>query len=156
MFYLNGVWTNTDGNLANGLGCWIDTTKYPNGAYTVKAVAYNAAGQTATTERQVRIQNGTVPTNGAPTVAFTAPAVGGALSGNVQGPPYCVVQGQNIARVMFYLNDQWTNTDGNLSNGLGCWIDTRKYRNGTYTLKAVAYNAAGASVATTRQIRIQN
>jgi hypothetical protein len=167
MFYLNDKWTNTDGNLANGLGCWIDTTKYANGTYTVKAVAYNAAGQTATTTRQVQIQNGTTapaptepaPTNGAPTVQFTAPAAGGVLSGNVQGPDSatpCVVQGTNIARVMFYLNDKWINTDGNLANGLGCWVDTTKYANGTYTVKAVAYNAAGATATSTRSVTFKN
>jgi hypothetical protein len=161
MFYLNGVWTNTDGNLDNGLGCWIDTTKHKDGAYTLKAVAYNAAGQTATTTRDIVIQNTVAtptptPTEGTPTVSFTAPAIGGALKGDVKGPPNCIVEGSNIARVMFYLNDVWTNTDGNLDNGLGCWIDTTKYKDGAYTLKAVAYNAAGQTATTTRDIVIQN
>ena len=162
MFYLNDQWTNTDGNLSNGLGCWIDTTKYPDGAYTVKAVAYNAAGATTTTTRQIKIQNTqpapepTPQPGSGPTVSFTAPAEGGTLSGNVQGPPNCIVQGSNISKVMFYLNDKWTNTDGNLSNGLGCWIDTTKYPNGTYTVKAIAYDAAGATATTTRQVKIQN
>ena len=92
----------------------------------------------------------------APTIAFTAPAVGGALKGNVQGPPNCIVQGSDIDHVMFYLNGAWTNTDGNLSNGLGCWIDTTKYRDGDYTLKAVAYNARGETATATRAIKIQN
>ncbi|HLS87418.1 MAG TPA: heparin lyase I family protein [Burkholderiales bacterium] len=162
MFYLNDQWTNTDGNLANGLGCWIDTTKYKDGTYTVKAVAYSPDGATATATREIQIRNSTAPNpsdGGAPTVAFTAPAPGGVLSGNVKGPDSatpCVVQGTNIARVMFYLNDKWTNTDGNLANGLGCWIDTTKYADGTYTVKAVAYNAAGATATATRQVTIKN
>src|SRR5687768_10924295 len=92
----------------------------------------------------------------APTIAFTAPAVGGVLKGNVQGPPNCIVEGADVARVMFYINDVWTNTDGNLTNGLGCWIDTTKYKDGAYTLKAVAYNAAGQTATATRAITIQN
>src|SRR5690606_512252 len=92
----------------------------------------------------------------APTVAFTAPAEGGTLSGNVQGPPHCIVTGTNIRRVMFYINGQWTNTDGNLSNGLGCWIDTTKYRDGSYTLTAVAYDSAGATATARRSIVIRN
>jgi hypothetical protein len=160
MFYLNDKWTNTDGNLSNGLGCWIDTTKYADGTYTLKAVAYNAAGESSTKTREIRIQNSTTSsTSGAPTVYFTAPAVGGTLSGDVKGPDSatpCVVEGSNIAKVMFYLNDKWTNTDGNLSNGLGCWIDTTKYANGTYTLKAVAYNATGATATATRSVTIKN
>jgi hypothetical protein len=162
MFYLNDQWTNTDGNLSNGLGCWVDTTKYKDGAYTLKAVAYNAAGESSTKTRDIKIQNSTSDsgsTGGAPSVYFTSPSDGGTLSGNVKGPDSstpCVVQGSNIAKVMFYLNDKWTNTDGNLSNGLGCWIDTTKYANGTYTVKAVAYNAAGATATTTRSVKIQN
>ena len=155
MFYLNGVWTNTDGNLDNGLGCWIDTTKYPDGAYTLKAVAYNAAGTTTEASRSIVIQN-TVATSPAPTIAWQMPAEGGTLSGNVQGPPNCVVDGTNIAKVMFYLNGVWTNTDGNLDNGLGCWIDTTQVANGAYTLSAVAYNAAGQTATATRGIVIQN
>jgi hypothetical protein len=91
-----------------------------------------------------------------PTVYFTAPAEGGALSGNVQGPPHCVVGGSNIVRVMFYLNGVWTNTDGNPDNGLGCWIDTTRYPNGSYTVTAVAYNQQGQSATAARGIVIQN
>ncbi len=91
-----------------------------------------------------------------PTVAFTAPAEGGTLSGNVQGPPQCVVEGSNIVRVEFYLDGVWTNTDGNLANGLGCWIDTVKHANGAHTVKAVAYSSNGQSASATRSIVIDN
>lgn len=149
MFYINDVWTNTDGNLSNGLGCWIDTTKYADGSYTLKAVAYNSKGQTATATRNIVINN-------PPTISWQAPAEGGALSGNVQGPPNCVVTGTNITKVMFYINGVWTNTDGNLTNGLGCWIDTTQYADGSYTLKAVAYNSLGTTTEATRNIVIAN
>ena len=91
-----------------------------------------------------------------PTIAWQAPSIGGTLTGNVQGPPSCMVDGTNIAKVMFYINGVWTNTDGNLDNGLGCWIDTTKYKDGAYTLRAVAYNAAGQTATTERVIVIQN
>jgi hypothetical protein len=168
-FFINDVLTNTDGNLSNGLGCWIDTTKYKDGAYTLKAVAYNAAGQaSAPVTRGIVIQNGTTtpptppttppPSGGtAPSVVWNLPAEGGALKGNVQGPPNCVVTGSNLAKVQFYINDVLTNTDGNLSNGLGCWIDTTKYKDGAYTLKAIGFNSAGqASAPVTRGIVIAN
>lgn len=158
MFYLNDVWTNTDGDLSNGLGCWIDTRKHADGTYTLKAVAYNAAGQTAIATRSITIRNSGAPSVSGtkPAIAFHAPAVGGLLSGNVQGPPDCVVNGYNIARVMFYLNGVWTNTDGNLVNGLGCWIDTTKHADGDYTVKAVAYNSSGKTATTQRAIKIKN
>jgi hypothetical protein len=153
MFYINGAWTNTDGNLSNGLGCWIDTTRYANGTYRLRAVAYDAAGATATAERNVVIENA-APAG--PTVQWKAPAAGGKMSGDIKGPPHCEVTGTKIARVMFYINGAWTNTDGNLSNGLGCWIDTRKYPNGSYRLRAVAYDAAGRTTAVERNVVIEN
>jgi hypothetical protein len=141
--------------------CSIDTTKYSNGTHSLRAVAYDSRGASRSHTVSFTVRNGTTtptppPTSGAPTISFTAPAVGGTLSGNVQGPPNCVVTGSNIARVMFYLNDTWTNTDGNLSNGLGCWIDTTKFKDGSYTVKAVAYNSAGQTATATRAIQIKN
>jgi hypothetical protein len=152
MYYLNGVWTNTDGNLVNGLGCWIDTTRHANGSYTLRAVAYNSAGQTATIERSIVIDN---PVPG-PTVQWIAPSENGKLAGDIKGPPHCEVVGKNIARVMFYVNGVWTNTDGRLDNGLGCWIDTTKYKNGSYRFTAVAYDAAGRTATAERQVMISN
>ena len=92
----------------------------------------------------------------APTIAFTAPAEGGTLTGNIQGPPHCVVTGTNIVRVMFYLDGVWTNTDGNPDNGLGCWMDTTRYPNGSYTVTAVAYNQQGQTATAARGIVIEN
>jgi hypothetical protein len=152
LFFMDSTQLNTETGAP--YLCNVDTTKFSNGTHTLKAVAYNSSGASTTITRSVTVQNGTATTG--PTIAFTAPAEGGTLSGNVQGPPNCVVTGSNIARVMFYLNDAWTNTDGNLDNGLGCWMDTTKYANGTYTVKAVAYDSAGRTATATRSIKIQN
>ena len=157
VFFMDATQLNTESGAP--YLCNVDTTKFSNGTHTLKAVAYNSSGGSTTITRAVSIQNGTSgggTPSGAPTISFTAPAVGGTLSGNVQGPPNCVVTGSNIARVMFYLNDTWTNTDGNLDNGLGCWIDTTKYQDGSYTVKAVAYNSAGQTATATRAIQIKN
>jgi hypothetical protein len=158
LFYLNDAWINTDGNLSNGLGCWVDTRKYADGTYTLKAVAYDSAGRTATATRAIVIRNAGTPTvtSGIPAIVFEEPAAGGALSGNVQGPPHCIVSGYNVSRVLFYLNNAWVNTDGNLLNGLGCWIDTRKYADGSYTLKAVAYSSTNRTTTLQRAIQIRN
>ena len=156
MFYLDDVWTNTDGKLSNGLGCWIDTRKHPDGTYVLKAVAYDSAGQKAIATRKVTINNAAAPavSGSRPAIAFQAPQPDGLLTGNVQGPPQCVVTGYNIARVMFYLDGTWTNTDGNLLNGLGCWLDTTKYPAGSYTVRAVAYNSTGESSTLERAVTI--
>lgn len=159
-FFVDATKVSTDGDPSNGISCRFYSDQFANGSHTLKAVAYDSSGKTASAQISVNIQNGgstsSTPSSSAPTVSFQAPAEGGTLSGNVQGPPNCTVTGANIAKVMFYLNGTWTNTDGNLDNGLGCWIDTTKYPDGNYTVKAVAYNAAGATASATRSIKIQN
>ena len=153
-FFLGSTPLNTE--LSSPYNCSLDTTKFANGAHLLRAVATDAAGAAGAAEISLNIDNGSSDPVSGPTVQFTAPAEGGALGGNVQGPPNCVVTGANIARVMFYLNDVWTNTDGNLDNGLGCWIDTTKYKDGPYTVKAVAYDSAGRTATATRSVVIQN
>ena len=155
-FFMDGILLNTDTTAS--YTCSLDNTKYTNGAHTLKAVVTDSANQTAETQITVNISGGIGTTTGStlPTLAFTAPAAGGPLKGNVQGPPNCTVTGTNIARIMFYLNDVWTNTDGNPDNGWGCWIDTTKYKDGAYTVKAVAYNSAGQTTTITHPITIQN
>lgn len=157
-FYLDSTALNTEES--SPWNCNIDTRKFSDGTHALRAVAYDSAGASASAQISVNIKNSTTTTttttSGLPTVAWQMPAEGGALKGDVQGPPNCVVSGSNIARVMFYINGVWTNTDGNLDNGLGCWIDTTKYKDGAYTLKAVAYNAAGQTASAERSIVIQN
>lgn len=158
MFYLDGKWTNTDGKASNGFGCWLDTTKWADGSYTLKAVAYDSSGASTSTTRAVTIRNTGAPkvSSGIPALVFQAPEVGGALTGNIEGPPHCIITGYNLARVMFYLNGTWTNTDGNLLNGLGCWMDTRKYADGDYTVKAVGYSSSGNTRQIERMVKIRN
>ncbi|MGQ0544804.1 MAG: Ig-like domain-containing protein, partial [Betaproteobacteria bacterium] len=92
IFYLDGAQLNTEGR--SPWNCNIDTRQFSDGAHRLRAVAYDSRGASAATEISVTIANGTSAASG-PTVQFTAPAEGGALSGNVQGPPNCVVTGSN-------------------------------------------------------------
>jgi len=170
-FYIDSTKVFTDGTPSNGITCYADTTKFANGSHVFKAVAVDSSGASSTSQVSFYINNGGTTTGGtttggtttggttsssAPTLAWQMPAEGGTLTGNVQGPPNCIVTGNNLVKVAFYLNGVLTNTDGNLSNGLGCWIDTTKYPNGSYTVKAVGYNSAGATVTASRGIKIQN
>jgi hypothetical protein len=150
MFYLNGVWTNTDGNLDNGLGCWIDTTKYKDGPYTLKAVAYNSAGQTATATRDIVIKNGSGSGGALPSVSFSKPTAGATVSGNLYQSPSCEVKGTGIEKVQFYLGQTALNTEVNAP--YLCNFDTTKFADGTHTLMAVASNAAGS---TTTQVSVK-
>src|SRR5688572_11195391 len=154
-FFINNKSLSSDAS--SPWNCNLDTRQYADGSHALRVIAYDSRGASRSSTIDINIRNGDGGgSGGAPTVSFTAPAPGGPLSGNVQGPPNCIVSGSNISRVMFYINGVWTNTDGNLDNGLGCWIDTTKYQDGPYTLKAVAYNSAGQTASATRDIVIDN
>jgi hypothetical protein len=132
--------------------CKLDTRNFANGTHTLRAVAYNAAGASTTVTRAVNVQNGTA---GGPTgVTFTAPAAGATISGSFSASTGCQVTGTGITQVVFFMDNTQLNTDN--SAPWQCTLDTRNFANGTHTLRAVAYNSAGASTTVTRTVNVQN
>ncbi len=59
LFYVDGVFLNQE-SLAP-YNCKFDTTKVANGAHTLNAVAYDAAGNTSSSTRNVTVDNGAPP-----------------------------------------------------------------------------------------------
>ena len=51
--------------------------------------------------------------------------------------------------MVFFMGNTQLNTDN--SAPWQCTLDTRQFPNGTHTLRAVAYNSAGASTTVTRR-----
>ena len=93
--------------------------------------------------------------HGAPTgVTFTAPAAGATISGSFNASSGCQVGGTGIYKVVFFMNSTQLNTE--MVAPWQCTLDTRKFANGTHTLKAVAYNSAGASTSVTRTVTVKN
>jgi hypothetical protein len=144
---------NTQLNVETGAPwqCTIDTRQFANGAHTLRAVAYNAAGGSTTVTRNVNVQNGATGPTG---VTFTGPAANATISGAISMSSACEVTGTGISRVVFFMD----NTQLNVETGAPwqCTIDTRQFANGAHTLRAVAYNAAGGSTTVTRAVNIQN
>jgi len=66
----------------------------------------------------------------------------------------CEVTGTGIARVVFFMDTTQLNTE--YSARWQCKLDTRKFANGTHTLRATAYNSTGASVTVTRSVTVKN
>src|SRR2546423_10886659 len=90
----------------------------------------------------------------APTVAFKRPLSGNTLSGAISQSVACEVGGVNINQVRFFIAGAALNTEATAP-----WnrtIDTRRYANSTHALKAVAYDAAGATATTQINVNIQN
>ena len=132
-----------------------DTTKLANGTHVIKATAYDAQGLSATAQVSINVQNAVAaPTPTGPTVSFKAPTSGGTLSGSFSNSSACEVTGSGIARVVFFLDATQLNTES--AAPWNCSIDTRKFANGTHTLKAVGYNSAGVATTITEPVNVKN
>jgi hypothetical protein len=90
----------------------------------------------------------------APTVSFRTPANGQTISGAFYQSSACEVTGSSIDRVKFYLDSKALNTENN--KPWQCDLDTTKFANGSHTLRAVAYDSAGASRSARITVNIQN
>jgi hypothetical protein len=148
----------------------LDTTKLANGTHVLKAVAYNAQGLSATSQVSINIQNAATPAPtptptptatpapgaGALDVWFKAPLGGSTVKGVLNLGSSCYVNGTGVSRVQFFLDSTALNTDTNVADGMQCLLDTTKFANGTHQLKAVAYDASGASRSDVISINIQN
>ena len=58
-FFLDSVPVNTDTTMADGMQCLLDTTKFANGRHTLKATAYDAAGNSRSDSINIKIRNST-------------------------------------------------------------------------------------------------
>ena len=145
VFSIDTTQLNTEG--AAPWQCKLDTRNFANGTHTLRAVAYNSAGTSTTVTRTVNVQNG-------PSVSFKAPAANATISGSFGDSSGCEVAGTGISRVVFYMDSKQLNTE--YAAPWQCRLDTRIFANGTHTISAVAYNAAGASTTVSRTVKVQN
>ena len=92
-------------------------------------------------------------------VTFKQPTASEVISGNIYQNANCEVTGTNIRRVIFsVVSSSGSVTALNTETGgpWNCNIDTRRFSDGNYTLRAVAYDAANTSVTATRAVTIRN
>jgi thermitase len=145
---LNGSSVGTSSNVPATFS-W-NTTNYPNGLYTLQAIAYDTAGNAGTSAVvSVTVQN-SLPDTTAPTVSILAPASGGTVAGQVAVK---ATAGDNVGVVKteWYLNSIWMSSSSSASPTFP-W-NTTNYANGSYTLQAKAYDAAG-NVGTSGSINV--
>ena len=120
--------------------CNIDTRRFADGNYTLRAVAYDAANTSVTVNRAVTIRNSTSTTNTVPTVSFTKPLNGASLP---TGALTCAVNASDtdgIAKVDWYLDGVLKSTE------TAAPFDSCNFNltAGTHTLRAVATDTKGA------------
>lgn len=116
-----------------------DTTVTDDGSYTLRAQAYDSAGNMAATEEQVTVSNGTSPDTLAPTTRITSPKMGAWVSTSAK-VRVKTADDVGIARVELYVNKKLYATSTEASP-LFKWKIPRA--RGTYKLRAIAYDAAG-------------
>ena len=132
-------WTtlNTEGGAP--YRCNLDPRDFPNGDYTLRAVARDSAGATATATRNIRL-NGS--SNTLPTLSISAPANGATVKGTVSCGA-SASDSNGIRQVQFYLDGSSIGTD--TGSPYTCSFDSTKLSNGSHTLRAVATDTLGGT-----------
>ena len=137
-FYVNGSLKRTD-TRAPYTYSW-NTTTIANGLYSLTAKAYDTAGKTGQSPAvAVTVSNGVTDTT-APTVSITSPAANSTISGTACA---AVSANDNVAvtKVEYYVNG-WLDRTVTVSPFGYCVATTADF-NGTHTMYARAYDAAG-------------
>jgi len=156
-FSVDSTTLNTD--YSSPYNCSLDTRTLSNGTHVLKATAWDSAGASATTQVSINVQNGTTTSapsvsGSAPSISFRAPTNGGTVSGTLSGSACQVNSGSSLYRVRFSVDSTTLNSD--YDSPYNCSLDTRTLSNGTHTLKATAWNSAGAASTTQISINVQN
>ena len=137
-FYVSGVLKGTDTSAPYAYS-W-NTTSTANGSYSLTSRAYDAAGNVGQSAAVgVTVSNALSDTI-APTVAITSPAANSTVSGTVCA---AVSANDNVAvtKVEYYVNG-WLDRTVTVSPFGYCVTTTAEF-NGTHTMYAKAYDAAG-------------
>jgi len=143
-FFLDSTALNTDSNVADGMSCVLDTTRFSNGTHMLRAVAYDRSGRSYTERVSINIQNGATtpapPANTPPTVSITSPAANQSVSGALNYAADAI-DNAGVSRVEFRLDGSLIASDTAAPYG-GSLASAAP---GTHTLTATAYDAAGLS-----------
>ncbi|WP_318556464.1 Ig-like domain-containing protein [Geobacter anodireducens] len=136
--YVNGSLYATYGSAPYSI-TW-NTSSYANGTYTLQAKAYDAAGNVGQSSSVTVTVSNTVADTTVPTVAVSSPANGATVAGTVSMAA-TASDNVGVSKVEFYVNNVLKGSD-TTSPYAYSW-DTTSAANGSYTLTAKAYDAAG-------------
>jgi len=155
-FYINDtkVGEDTD-NLDNLFEYTWDITGETNGAYTIKAIAYNIQNTTAESSEIYVVVNKD-DLNALPTVSMTNPAEGDIirLTTNIQSE---ASDAEGINRVEFYVDGIKIGEDtDNTDNTYEYTWDTTSVEDGEKVIKVVAYDSIGQNVEESITVTVVN
>jgi hypothetical protein len=155
-FKLDGANLGSEDTSAPYSVSW-DTTKTANGGHTLTAVARDAAGNSANSQRSVTVSNtsSSPPADTtAPTVGLTSPSAGATVSGPVSVSANAS-DNVGVVGVQFKLDGANLGSEDTSAPYSVSW-DTTKTANGGHTLTAVARDAAGNSANSQRSVTVSN
>ncbi len=138
-----GAWTALGVDQSTPWRCSIDPSQFPNGQYLLRAIAYDqdSGGASDYVTRTIKISNSA---NAAPKVSFKTPSSGKQLpaGGGLSSCEVSATDGNGIQKVEFFMNGTLYKTDTGAA--YTCTFSAGRFPNGSYTLKAVATDKAGA------------
>jgi hypothetical protein len=120
-----------------------NTTTSSNGSHTLRAIAKDAAGNSATSANVTVTVNNSNPDTTPPTVSMTAPANGATVSGTISVTANAS-DNVGVASVQFQLDGANFGSLDTVSPYSVSW-NTATSSNGSHTLRAIAKDAAGNS-----------
>lgn len=115
-----------------------DSNSVVDGAHTLKAVAYDLAGNSASTSISITVKN-TVDTI-APTVSITSPS-SGSSAGSKVNVSISASDNLGVTKVDLFVDGKLSNSSTRAPYQFS--LSTRKWARGAHTLQAKAYDAAG-------------
>jgi hypothetical protein len=124
---------------ASPFGALLNTTQLSNGPHSISAIAYDAAGNAGNAAPvSITINNADVT---APTVAVVSPASGATVSGTIT-VSVNALDNVGVTRVDYVVDSVLTATSSGPSP-FNSSVDTTKLSNGSHSILARAYDAAG-------------
>jgi len=115
-----------------------DTTGVSDGTHRLEAVARDTAGNSSSSSLNVTVGN--APDTVAPSISIVSPANGARVKNNVS-VQVSASDNRGVTKVELYVDDQLTSSS-TIAPFTTNW-NVRKAASGAYTLRCVAYDAAG-------------
>ena len=172
-FFLDGSSTRMLSDTSSPYGGSLNTTTLSNGAHSIRAVAYDAAGLSSSSSVSFNVSNTTTSTGGTSTggtstggtstggttttgpVAFTSPVNNAIVRGTISGAACAAIAPTGTSRVSFYAGNWQINNDYG-GPAWNCNFDTTRLRDGAYVLRADAFTSSGAKTSGSINITIDN
>jgi len=133
----------------------IDTTKFTNGDYAIRARAIDAVGNISawTGNLLIKIQNGVITDVTKPTITITAPTANASVSGSL-AVNASASDNVGVTKVDFRVDGLASVSDA--SSPFTATFNTTALPNGSRAITATAFDAAGNSQSTSVTVNVQN